>query len=113
LTDCHSFRHEPATNPASDSPLDPAPRQTASDAEIVLDRLQRNGSALTACECGSHNWLPPDGIYQLQPVAAHPPSSIRRLPTKAIVPLTCAVCGLTKFYDPRVVAGGAESNSRW
>jgi hypothetical protein len=113
LTDYHSFGHEPSANPASDSLPDPAPRPIASEAEIVLDRLQRNGSALAACECGSHNWLTPDGVYQLQPVAAHPPSSIRRLPTKTIVPLTCAACGLTKFYDHAVVAARAEPGRRY
>jgi hypothetical protein len=77
---------------------------------MLLSRLQRNGSALAACDCGSHNWLPPEGIYQLQPVAG---STLRRLPTKAIIPLTCAACGLTKFYDPAVAAARAESSARW
>lgn len=111
MSDYHSFGIEPATNRESE-PLESAPVSTASEPENVLARLQRNGSALAACECGSHNWLPPDGIYQLQAVAARQ-SPLRRLPTKAIVPLTCAACGFTKFYDPTVVTSRAESGRDW
>jgi hypothetical protein len=81
------------------------------DAETIVNRLQRNGGALTSCECGSRNWLPPDGVYQL--VATTRPNSIQRIPAKAVVPVTCAACGLTKFYDPSVVASLAESTGRW
>ena len=76
--------------------------------------LPVNGGALTSCECGSRNWLPPDGIYQLVAVAGRLSSSAaHRIPTKAIVPLTCAACGFTKLYDPAVVASLAESTGRW
>jgi len=85
----------------------------AGEAEAVLDRLQRNGGALASCECGSRNWLPPDGIYQLVAVASRRSNSIQRLPSKSVVPLTCAACGFTKFYDPVVVASMAESTGRW
>ena len=110
LTDYHSFRFE--SGRSDDSSPEPAPTSSSGEADAILSRLQRNGSALAACECGSHNWLPPDGIYQLQAVAGRQ-SPLRRLPTKAIVPLTCAACGLTKFYDPAVVTSRAESSSRW
>ena len=89
------------------------PTLGAGEAEAVLDRLQRNGGALAPCECGSRNWLPPDGIYQLVAVTSRQASSIQRLPTKSLVPLTCAACGFTKFYDPVVVASMAESTGRW
>jgi hypothetical protein len=90
------------------SHFDAAPRFGTADAEAILNRLQRNGGALASCECGSRNWLPPDGIYQL--VA---PTALQRVPAKAVVPLTCAACGFTKFYDPVVVASLAESTGRW
>ena len=93
--------------------FDSAHKFAAGEAEAVLDRLQRNGGALASCECGSRNWLPPDGIYQLVAIATRQSSSIQRIPTKAIVPLTCAACGLTKLYDPAVVASLAESTGRW
>lgn len=93
----------------SDRPhFDPQPQIGNGDADAILSRLQRNGGALAPCECGSRSWLPPDGIYQL--VAANP---AQRAPTKAVVPLTCAACGFTKFYDPVVVASVAESCGRW
>jgi predicted nucleic-acid-binding Zn-ribbon protein len=90
--------------------LDPVPRFAGGEAEAILNRLQRNGGALTSCECGSRNWLPPDGIYQLVAVAGRHPHQI---PAKAVVPLTCAACGFTKLYDPAVVASLAESTGRW
>ena len=34
-------------------------------------------------------------------------------PAKSVVPLTCAACGFTKFYDPVIVASVAESSGRW
>jgi predicted nucleic-acid-binding Zn-ribbon protein len=80
------------------------------DAEAILNRLQRNGGALSSCECGSRNWLPPDGIYQLVATSS---SAAHHVPAKAIVPVTCAACGFTKFYDPAVVAARAESTGRW
>ena len=88
--------------------FDAAPRFATSEADAVLDRLQRNGGALASCECGSRSWLPPAGIYQLVPAGASP-----SLPARAVVPLTCAICGFTKFYDPVVVASMAESTGRW
>jgi hypothetical protein len=85
-----------------------APRFAGGEADAILNRLQRNGGALTPCECGSRSWLPPDGIYQLVSTNAS-----SRVPAKAVVPLTCAACGYTKFYDPAVVASIAESTGRW
>lgn len=102
----HSFgrRGTGSERPHSDS----EPNLANADADAILNRLQRNGGALAPCECGSRSWLPPDGIYQL--VAANPSA---RIPTKPVVPLTCAACGFTKFYDPVVVASVAESTGRW
>lgn len=88
--------------------LGTAPRFAGGEADSILNRLQRNGGALTPCECGSRSWLPPDGIYQLVATNAS-----HRVPAKAVVPLTCAACGYTKFYDPAVVASRAESTGRW
>jgi hypothetical protein len=113
LVDHYSLGFEPSGGEQSPEHFDPAPRHAADADDTILYRLQRTGSALNACECGSHNWLPPDGIYQLQAVSARTSSAIRKLPTKAIVPLTCAACGLTKFYDPAVVAARSESVRRW
>jgi hypothetical protein len=90
--------------------LDSAPRFATGEAEAILNRLQRNGGALSSCECGSRNWLPPDGIYQLVAVAGR---QLHRIPAKAVVPLTCAACGFTKLYDPAVIASLAESTGRW
>ena len=90
------------------SHFDSDPPVGNADADTILNRLQRNGGALAPCECGSRSWLPPDGIYQL--VAANP---AQRAPTKSVVPLTCAACGFTKFYDPVIVASVAESSGRW
>lgn len=101
-------------SPETAKQLDAAARFAGGEAEAILNRLQRNGGALTSCECGSRNWLPPDGIYQLVAVAGRLSSSAaHRIPTKAIVPLTCAACGFTKLYDPAVVASLAESTGRW
>jgi hypothetical protein len=88
----------------------PALTPKTADAEAILNRLQRNGAALTSCECGSRTWLPPDGVYQLTAVAA---SAEHQIPAKAVVPLTCAACGFIKLYDPAVVASLAESSGRW
>jgi hypothetical protein len=80
--------------PAYPTALGPNERQ------VVLDRLQRKGAALTACECSSRNWLPPDSVHEL-PAAATWPSN--GAPGKLIVPITYAACGLIKLYDPAVV----------
>ena len=96
--------------PEAAKPLEAAPRFAGGEAEAILNRLQRNGGALSSCECGSRNWLPPDGIYQLVAVAGRQP---HRIPSKAVVPLTCAACGFTKLYDPAVIASLAESTGRW
>ena len=93
---------------ADSSQFRPATTLGAGEADAILDRLQRNGGALASCECGSRNWLPPAGIYQLVSTSAS-----ARVPTRSVVPLTCAACGFTKFYDPVVVASMAESTGRW
>jgi hypothetical protein len=77
----------------------------------LLNQLQRNGAALAACECGSRHWLPPDSLYQLVAVALRPGDATRPGPTKIVVPITCAACGFTKFYDPGVAA--AQPRSGW
>lgn len=61
----------------------------------MLNRLQRNGAALAACECGSRHWLPPDSLYQL----VAPRHAARR---RDLLPITCAACGFVKLYDPAV-----------
>ena len=77
----------------------------------LLSQLQRNGAALVACECGSRHWLPPDSLYQLVAVARRQVDTARPAPTKVVVPVTCAACGFTKFYDPGVAA--AQPRSGW
>lgn len=77
----------------------------------LLSQLQRNGAALVACECGSRHWLPPDSLYQLTPVARRQTDATSHKPAKIVVPITCAACGLTKFYDPGVAA--AQPRSGW
>lgn len=102
------------TQPGVHPQLDAAPRFAGGEAEAILNSLQRNGGALSSCECGSRNWLPPDGIYQLVAVAGRQwNASAHQIPAKAVVPLTCAACGFTKLYDPAVVASLAESTGRW
>jgi hypothetical protein len=110
LNDYHPRRFEEseAARAGNSAQFGTAPRFAPGEADSILNRLQRNGGALASCECGSRTWLPPDGIYQL--VATNPS---QRVPTKAVVPLTCAACGFTKFYDPAVVASMAESTGRW
>jgi len=108
LNHYHSHTTDGSEDSDTSARCDAGPRLAGGDADSLLNRLQRNGGALTPCECGSRSWLPPDGIYQL---SATSPSS--RVPVKAVVPLTCAACGFTKFYDPAVVASIAESTGRW
>lgn len=82
--------------------------RSSGEADAILNRLQRNGGALTACECGSRSWLPPVGIYRLVPT-----NPAQHAAEKAVIPVTCAACGYTKFYDPAVVASIAETTGRW
>jgi hypothetical protein len=110
LNDDRPFSIERSVSATQDgrSQFEPAPRFGAGEADSILNRLQRNGGALASCECGSRSWLPPDGIYQLVPTSAS-----QRVPIKSVVPVTCAACGLTKLYDPVIVASMAESTGRW
>jgi len=103
--DCEGSRRGEASIP---SQFYAASTGASADAKSIFNRLQRNGGALNACECGSRHWLPPEAIYQLVPTG-----TARSVPAKSVIPVTCAACGFTKLYDSAIIASIAESTGRW
>ena len=68
----------------------------------VLNRLQRNGAAVAACECGSFAWLSPQECYLS--FAGEIREATGAMPSRLLMALTCAKCGFVKLFDP-IVAG--------